>query len=197
METLDLINPVLRVPYGFKNYPNSTNVTNSYNSLADMWVDWYKAYYLDTVYNNTPRIMVRHEDLIYRPEKVITPICECVGGTIRKDGFHYEEESANKGKGHGKHRSGLLTAIIKYGQPLEDWYSSYTSIDRKIMKSILQGNNENNNDNENEKLMRNIYKTFQYTLYDDISNPIRPKGWKKKMNPILFPPPEQPQQHNQ
>jgi hypothetical protein len=201
-ESLYLQNPILKVPYGFKNYTTiidsttgtsvTKNVTNSYKSLADMWVEWYKPYYLDTIYNNTPRIMVRHEDLVYRPKKVITSICECVGGTIRSDGFQYKEDSANEGKGHGKHRSGLLTAIIKYGQPLEDWYASYTSTDRTIMKAVFQGNdnkNENDeNENENVKLMRTIYKTFQYKLYDDISNPIRNTGWEQKMNPILFPP---------
>ena len=217
-KTLQLTSPILKVPYGYKNH------TNTYPSLAHMWKYWYKEWYLDTLYQQSPRIMVRHEDLVFRPEKVITPICECVGGTITQP-FIYEEESANRGKGHGKGRSGLIDAVIKYGQPLHDWYVQYNKEDRVVLRTVLQGNytynshhvhyrkktintkNSNNNrttttnaitytipwkgnttthvlveDPEEERLMREIYDTFQYTLYDELH---RPDDWEEHLNPIL------------
>ncbi|VEU45331.1 unnamed protein product [Pseudo-nitzschia multistriata] len=168
---LGLENPVWKVPYGFKSYNETHNVTNSYNSLAHMWMEWYKPYFLDEKYNQTPRLMVRHEDMVYRPEKVVSRICECVGGVNSNpikdwedpDGFQYLEEGANTGGGHGIHRSGLLTAILKYGQPLRNWYDQYTATDREIMKEAFQG--------EVDPELRNIFDTFQYKLYDDVAGP--------------------------
>lgn len=173
-ETLSLENPILGVPWGFKKYNETHNVTNTYQSLAHMWKDWYKPYFLDAQYNQTPRLMVRHEDMVYRPEKVVQKICECVGGTNRNpnpdwgapNGFEYEEESANKGKGHGRlGRSGLLTAVIKYGQPIRNWYEQYSGTDRKIMKEAFQG--------ETDPVLRTIFETFQYRLFDDVEEPTK------------------------
>jgi len=137
-----------------------------------MWKEWYTPYFLDQKYNQTPRLMVRHEDMVYRPEKVIQKICNCVGGTNKRtatatatannkykynrkiatanaptvtvwedndfDRFVYQEESANMGKGHGTHQSGLFAAVVKYGQPLRNWYDQYSESDRKRMKSVFQ-----------------------------------------------------------
>ena len=170
--TPHLENPIRKVPYGFHAYNETHNVTNTYNSLAEMWMEWYKPYFLEQQYNQTPRIMVRHEDMVYRPEKVVSKLCECVGGTnnnnITKDweapgGFQYMEKGANMGRGHGVERSGLLTAVIKYGQPLRNWYDMYNGIDRKIMKARFQG--------EKDPHFRNVFDTFQYRLYNDVAGP--------------------------
>lgn len=188
-ESLYLKNPILKVPYGFKNFTDAVdtnithNVTNSYKSLAHMWKEWYTPYFLDKKYNQTPRLMVRHEDMVYRPEKVINKICECVGGQTRRNhsssssssnstsGFQYEEESANRGKGHGKQgRSGLLTAVIKYGQPLQNWYDEYSASDRKIMKSVFQ-QDEDKDGEAAAVAIQNIFDTFQYKLFDDTNEP--------------------------
>jgi len=183
-ESLFLKNPVSKVPWGFKMYNDTHPVPNSYESLAHMWVEWYKPYFLEDRYGQTPRLMVRHEDMVYRPEKVVSRICECVGGTNPNDhpdwthpeGFQYEEESANKGKGHGKHgRSGLLTAVIKYATPLEEWYSRFTASDRTIMKDAFlsngKGRSKKNDDDEIEKELRGIFDAFGYKLFDDVSEP--------------------------
>lgn len=171
-ESLSLKHPIISVPWGFKKYNETHNVTNSYESLAHMWKEWYKPYFLDERYNQTPRLIVRHEDLVYRPEKVIQKICECVGGTNSNpnpdwehpNGFEYEEESANKGKGHGRAgRSGLMTAFIKYGQPLRNWYDQYDASDRTIMKEAFQG--------ETDPELRKIFETFKYPLFDDVGKP--------------------------
>merc|ERR1711971_627664 len=99
-------------------------------------------YFLPERHSQTPRLMVRHEDMVYRPKKVIKAVCECAGGNLTKR-FRYQEDAANKGQGHGKHgRSGLLDAWIKYGQPLSDWYVQYTSSDRTIMKRVFQDSDD-------------------------------------------------------
>jgi len=179
--TPHLENPIKKVPYGFQAYNETHNVTNTYSSLAEMWMEWYKPYFLEQQYNQSPRIMVRHEDMVYRPEKVVSKLCECVGGTnnnnITKDwdapgGFQYMEQGANMGRGHGVERSGLLTAVIKYGQPLRNWYDMYNGIDRKIMKARFQG--------EKDPHFKNIFETFQYRLYNDVAGPTS----KEKMNTL-------------
>jgi len=166
-ETVFLKNPVVRVPWGFKQYNDTHNVTNSYDSLATMWLEWNKPYFLEHQYNQAPRLMVRHEDMVYRPNKVVRKICECVGGTHMKGEdadweteFEFEEESANKGKGHGKHgRSGLLEAFIKYGTPLDEWYSRFSMEDKEVMQSTFLG------DGIDPKL-KTIFETFRYKLFD-------------------------------
>jgi len=140
-----------------------------------MWKEWYTPYFLDKKYNQTPRLMVRHEDIVYRPEKVVNKICECVGGQSRNSlsgssgEFRYQEESANKGKAHGV-RSGLLTAVIKYGQPLQNWYDQYSASDRKIMKSVFQ-QDDKDGEAAAATIEQNIFDTFQYKLFDDTNGP--------------------------
>ena len=58
---LQLTMLILNVPYGFNNH------TNTYPSLVHMWKYWYKKWYLDTMYQQSPRmiIMVRHKDLAF------------------------------------------------------------------------------------------------------------------------------------
>ena len=159
---------------------------NSYDSLAHMWLEWNKPYFLDAKYNQTPRLMVRHEDIVYRPEKVVQKICECVGGTNfnenpdwqHPDGFEYEEESANRGQGHGRHgRSGLYTAVVKYGQPIRNWYEQYTASDRQIMKEVFQG--------EADPALRKIFETFQYRLFDDVEEPTKAEKMRARKRAFL------------
>ena len=151
---------IKRVPYGFKQYNETHNVTNTYDSLADMWKLWYEPYFLPERYNQTPRLMVRHEDMVFRPEKVIKAVCECAGGKLAPK-FQYMEDAANQGKGHGKHRSGLLDAWIKYGQSLDDWYARYNARDRVIMKRLFQDSDDHHG----------IFEAFQYKLFDDTDEP--------------------------
>ena len=177
---------MLEVPYGFKKYNETHNVTNTYKSLADMWLEWYKPYFLDEKYGQTPRLMVRHEDIVYRPEKVVSKICECVGGTNRNvnpdwehpDGFEYEEESANTGKGHGRlGRSGLFTAVVKYGQPISNWYEQYTAKDRTVMYKTFQ--------EEPNAELRKIFETFQYRLMDNINEPTKVEKMRARKRAFL------------
>jgi hypothetical protein len=105
--------------------------TMHHESVAHLWNEWNGFYYHDP---ELPRLMVRFEDLIFRPKEVTEQICKCAGGILGHrqddmdapvDGFHYVSQSAKKGSGHGsvKERNGLVDSWIKYGSndPKQDY----------------------------------------------------------------------------
>jgi len=75
--------------------------TESYQSLAHLWNDWYNDYYQTAVDATTtdahqhditndeqqqqhyPWLMIRIEDLVFHTVETITTVCECAGGQIR------------------------------------------------------------------------------------------------------------------
>lgn len=79
-----------------------------HSSMAGLWNDWYSAYNDATDY---PRLMVRFEDLLFRPESVIGDVCKCAGGNL-KGKFQVIQNSA-KPKHAGS--SDLETAVRRYG----------------------------------------------------------------------------------
>ena len=105
-----------------------------YASLIHVWRDWNLEYFRNHQY---PLLIVRHEDLVYRPEPVIEQICSCVGGRMTTEPFQYQLDSANRGRGHGEARSDLISAWIKYGKPLRVYQNRFTSQDWKIIREVL------------------------------------------------------------
>jgi len=93
-----------------------------YTSLGHLYNEWYNAYLNVTTY---PRIMIRLEDIIFHADKVVPQIYDCYGGTwvggsrTRKEGISLLPFVANRNKGIDKNSptSGLLGAIIRYGNP--------------------------------------------------------------------------------
>ena len=62
--------------------------------------------------------MVRFEDLVFHSFAVTKTICHCAGGELRTDQpFDYIQETAKEGPGHGKDRTGMMDAWIKYSKP--------------------------------------------------------------------------------
>jgi hypothetical protein len=87
-----------------------------YDSLAHLWNNWYEQYLVKADF---PYLMVRFEDLQFHAKNVTYQICECAGGEIRTDQrFQYIVDSAKDGPGHGKERTGMLKAWIKYGKSM-------------------------------------------------------------------------------
>jgi hypothetical protein len=125
---LYLKNPV-RASFGYK--------VMHYDSLVDVWQDWYLQYFLERRF---PLIMVRLEDVIFRPVPLVEKICNCVGGRFDpSEEFRTFQDSVNLGKGHGGHRSsGLVSTFIKYGKPLKNMYKRFAAKDRKIIKKVLK-----------------------------------------------------------
>ncbi|KAL3940985.1 MAG: hypothetical protein SGARI_000759 [Bacillariaceae sp.] len=151
-KTLKLQSPIEKVPYGATG--NSTHpIRNSYTSLAHMYMDWYRPYFQQQNYH---RLMIRFEDLVYRPKEVVTQVCECVGGRITgwKGKFQYKKKTANKGDGHGQ-RSDLVTAFAKYGQPLSNFYAEYNEKDWHVMSEAFGGD---------QQAVHGIIRSFKYKL---------------------------------
>ena len=48
----------------------------NYSSLLHFWSDWNNAY----ANWPEPRLMVRYEDLLWRPVETVGAVCSCVGG---------------------------------------------------------------------------------------------------------------------
>jgi hypothetical protein len=150
-KTLNLISPVEKVPYGAKN--GTQSFRNSYKSLAHMYMEWYQPFFRQRDYK---RLMIRFEDLVFRPKEVVTQVCECVGGTVTgwKGKFQYKIKSSNRGPGHGQ-RSDLITAFVKYGHPLSNFYAEYNKPDRIVMGEAFQ---------EDQRDKGGIFHTFKYKL---------------------------------
>ena len=66
-----------------------------YASLAKMWSDWNGAYFD----SDSPRLMVRYEDLLFRTRETTKQICDCVGGTMTEK-FDPIDQGAKYGSEH-------------------------------------------------------------------------------------------------
>ena len=87
-------------------------------------------------------LMVRLEDLVYRPKAVIEQVCHCAGGKLKSEietrhSFEYLQDNANLGRGHGNHRSDLVSAVIRYGQALKVYKSMFTKGDWDTINQVL------------------------------------------------------------
>jgi hypothetical protein len=79
-----------------------------FDSLADLWSDWYRPY-LDATY---PRIMIRFEDYLLQGPTIMHQIAECMGFSPTRMGkYRIRTDSA---KPHGSHTN-FMSAIFKSG----------------------------------------------------------------------------------
>eukprot|EP00566_Odontella_aurita_P013234 CAMPEP_0113535572 /NCGR_PEP_ID=MMETSP0015_2-20120614/5782_1 /TAXON_ID=2838 /ORGANISM="Odontella" /LENGTH=457 /DNA_ID=CAMNT_0000434845 /DNA_START=375 /DNA_END=1748 /DNA_ORIENTATION=- /assembly_acc=CAM_ASM_000160 len=111
------------------------NVTH-HSSLVGLWNDWYRAYHSDASY---PRLIVRYEDILVHPERVIEAVCRCAGGDTNMDGFTFSDVN---GKGnHGPHAgsNGLISALIRYGN-VSKRQEGFSSDDLNYAENVLDSN---------------------------------------------------------
>jgi hypothetical protein len=96
---------------------NKTHVTQHTN-LAGLWNDWYGAYFNTTEY---PRLIVRYEDLLFRPESTIDQVCQCAGGRLKHPHtqFVYTQKSAKGTTGPHSGASDLSGALMRYSSSSE------------------------------------------------------------------------------
>lgn len=94
-----------------------------YDTLLGLWNDWYNEY--EDQKNEYPLAYVRFEDILFHAEHVVNEVCSCVGGFITNKGkFNFKEDSAKPDKGTHKGANGLVSSILRYGNPrlrLEGW----------------------------------------------------------------------------
>jgi len=104
-----------------------------HDSMAHFWNGWYSEYF-DADF---PRLIVRFEDLVFHGKEVTETVCKCAGGEVNSGGFKYITESAKRGPGqHGAERTGLLSAILKYGND-KDRYNGFTKDDLQFAHKTL------------------------------------------------------------
>ena len=85
-----------------------------YDNIIGLW----NSFYMDYMNLSSPHLLIRYEDLLLHTETVMTEVCNCAGGEVinNENGIHLEEEPAKDPKLHGM-SSGLVSAILKYGNP--------------------------------------------------------------------------------
>jgi hypothetical protein len=114
-----------------------------YESVAHLWNRWYRGYFDSMAF---PRIMIRMEDLIFYPHKVIPKICHCAGATLSHGGaIKVPLESAKQdARGHQmRYSTTYLQAVIKYGNlrtwerfPLRDRVAARGILDNEMMETF-------------------------------------------------------------
>jgi len=85
---------------------------DTYDSLADMWSEWYYEYYREA---NFPRLMIRFEDTLFHAEKVMELVNECLLGPASAASdptpFKYHLDASK----NLKSSADFATALAKYG----------------------------------------------------------------------------------
>lgn len=87
-------------------YPDA--VSEEYNSLGDLWADWYNEYLLA----DFPRLLVRYEDLLFFPDQVMKVIAECIGKELTQPTrtmLHTDGDNGSEGM------ADLIHALAKHG----------------------------------------------------------------------------------
>jgi len=140
------LDPTIPIPINVKlatnNHYDSWHETRRYDSLTEMWNEWYGQYYSDPL----PRLIIRFEDLLFHTESVITQVCKCAGGELKKDvgPIHLQEQPVKTGSGHKSYSrsdrgvSGLITVLGEYGRPFNVKDSTMTMDDVEYANDSLR-----------------------------------------------------------
>jgi len=114
-------------------YSNSEPFYTNHDSLAHFFNEWYQLYY----HADFPRIMVRFEDLLFYGEHITRSLCDCVGGEARHPTFQHISDSAKLGTAaHGKHKTDLVGALVKYGNIVHR-LDQMSTADIQVMRETL------------------------------------------------------------
>jgi hypothetical protein len=112
-----------------------------YESIAHLYNRWNRAWF-DTL--SVPRLVVRMEDLIFHPQKVVPEICHCAGGTLLHNNIQVPLESAKQDQaGHRAKRTTFLKAVVKYGNlrtwerfPIQDHVAARAVLDKELIDNF-------------------------------------------------------------
>jgi len=92
----------------------ATNTTK-HDTLVGLWNDWYGDFLAITEF---PRIIVRYEDILFHTTEVVQEVCKCGGGRLLTEGpISLIADSAKGSEGAHAGANGLLSAILRYGNP--------------------------------------------------------------------------------
>lgn len=81
-----------------------------HDNILEFWNLWHRKYAFEYPH---PRIMIRLEDLTFRPRETVERICECAGGITAESFHHFIDSAKSMGwqKGHGPKEE--LTGMVK------------------------------------------------------------------------------------
>lgn len=108
----------------------------SFLSLLHLWVEWYAEY----LFSDQPRLIVRFEDVLIRPDAVVDKIQECLQLERQQEEFVYVVGPIKWDQKYVKKQSSMVSAIIKYGNGI-DRIRNMTQNDLKIAKEVLSEGN--------------------------------------------------------
>jgi len=90
---------------------------DKYDSLADMWSDWYRSY-IDAEF---PRLIIRFEDTLFHAEKIMEIISKCVGAPME---IQYQYHTAKSKKGPSSDfPTGTYSAVSARRILLDDFFT--------------------------------------------------------------------------
>lgn len=87
-----------------------------HDTLLDAYNWWYGVWEEERITKFFPHLAIRYEDLLFHGQEVSRIVCDCVGGNVITN-FHFESESAKGDSGPHEGSSGLVKALIQYGNP--------------------------------------------------------------------------------
>lgn len=108
----NLVDP--RSGTGFGVQVQYTPFFRHFPSLAHMWSFWHREYYEA----DFPRLMIRFEDLLLRPQVILEHIQECVQAEWTDDKVSFVTEAVKESEYFRKYKeqSGMVSGLVKYGQ---------------------------------------------------------------------------------
>ena len=141
----------VRVFYGWN---RNEKKQTPYKSLIHFWREWIHSYIRPDL--PFPRLIIRLEDIVFRPEAVLKKVCECAGGRQRNRKISVPVESVKVQKDRlrkkqnrtgfltqGKETAGLLAAWSKHASTATLW-QKITERDQRIIKEVLLQKDEHN-----------------------------------------------------
>ena len=107
-----------------------------FDSLAHLYRDWYGLYQNSSM----PHLVVRFEDLLFRPDLVLEKVRDCVEGQWKNPdkGFVYLVGASKWTHKHIKSQSNRISGIIKYGNGWKRLHNM-TEEDIQVVDSVLEG----------------------------------------------------------
>jgi len=124
-------------------------------SMVDAWGKWVSEYHENDESQTQRAVMIRYEDLLFKPEKTISQVCECVGGTAKRGkDFHVMESSTSQAnRGSSSAATTRDGAIDRYVNQRASILTHMTAEDKKYMEHVLAKTGANK-----------IMEKFHYTL---------------------------------
>jgi hypothetical protein len=108
--------------------------SDEWPSLAHLWNDYYRDY----LKTDTPRLLVRFEDLLFRPKQVLEIVKACAGAKWKDEhAFYYVvDQSKWEHVRFNGPQSNLISAMIKHGNPARRT-RNMTDADLRYAASVL------------------------------------------------------------